>query len=648
MRGQVLGVLAVVGGIAVSNCVGLTTERADSAVTVKGDHFSVTIDLKQGGEVTDIRLFDGAQWNSILTPSSPAITLPGLALRDKQGEYLLAKDSAAELVDLKSAADKVSLTCRATPRTADGKASPWRVTTSYEVYPEGAVFIDLDCCLEDKAFMLSRASVSFAVAEAIHKAPKYRDQNVGMKTGGFKSARVAFGMSEAPGKSFTNEIELIVEQMTPMAGKVDYAQTDGRFTWTLGGGDVELKAPYRYRNRLSLALGSAVSGRPRSTCVGQRVYHWVNWLDKRNWYPTDEQIDKMVANHATMLVLHHEYLLQRGSNGYPHADYGVARDHGEMVRMIEHAHKRGLRVGLYMRGVEWYALGTKFFETYCKRDWDGIYADWHGPHAVSWHENRYRPETKLGDKHFSEKGLYVPAKEYFLFTRRLRDVVGPNGFLIGHQGSFNSGIFANLCFDAFLPGETGSDRTMFASLDEAAYKGMLGGGVCMPWMLDLPRYRNAEGMAKMAAWGFYPHLVMGIVARHTKNLTFPLDPDDKLYAYILPYWRVLSKIDVEKATVFNLPSQNVVVVRASNPDFQSTVYKEGQDTYLLITANLGSATAKATLTLEPKVLGMSGEYEVVRIDPATGQTHPCGKSAGVVTTSDLPQWGIEGFKLKKK
>jgi hypothetical protein len=141
---------------------------------------------------------------------------------------------------------------------------------------------------------------------------------------------------------------------------------------------------------------------------------------------------------------------------------------------------------------------------------------------------------------------------------------------------------------------------------------------------------------------------MGIKARHTKILVFPLDPDDKLYTYILPYWRVLSQIDVERATVHNLPSQRVASVAASNPNFQSTVYKAEPDTYLLITANLGGSPGKATLTLNRPALRMSGAYQVVRIDSETGAAHPCGASSGAVTTSRLPQWGIEGFKFVKK
>ncbi len=621
----------------------LAVERSETRIHSKGGHFTLSLDTKRGGELCEVQLFDGAKWNRVF--AAPAATWPLFTVAGKEGTFALAADASAKVVDLVEAADKITIKIAATLRTADGKASPWKADLAYEVYPEGAVFLDLTCKLEGKEFALTGASAGFAVDEALRKAPKYLDKNVAIKHAGFRSARVSFGMN--PERSFTSEVEAFVEHKRPMTGQVAQTQKDGRWTWTLGDGGATLKPGFTYHNRFALGLGAAETGKPESNCVGHRVYHWVNWLDKENWYPTNEQIDKMVANRGTMLILHHEYLLQRGTNGHPHADYRVARDHNEMVRCIDYAHKKGLRVGLYIRGVEPYCLDTGFWQKYCKRDWDGIYADWHGPAAVAWHDARYEAETRLGDKHFSEDGSHVPARAYFLFTKRLRETVGPGGFLIGHQGSFNSGILANLCFDAYLPGETGTDRRIFSSLDEAVYKGMLGGVVCMPWMLDLPKYRNAEGAAKMAAWGFYPHLVLGIRARHTKALTLSCDPDNPQYDFIDPYWRVLSAVDVEKLRVFNLPSVNVEAATSSDKNVRCLVYKAGRDTYLVIAANLGEKPAQATLKLDAKVLGLTGQYKVERIDAATGKATDAGKTSDSVTTSQLPQWGIEGFRLSR-
>jgi hypothetical protein len=637
-----MGIAGIVLAIASQALAALSTERSQGAVTVRGGHFALTIDLGRGGEIGLLKLHDGAQWNTVF--SGPATTFPMVRLAEKAGLYALAGDAKAELISLSESPEKIEIKVRGVPRGADGVASPWKVTLGYEIYAEGAVFIDLEYRLDEKPFTLTAASLGFAVDQRIRKAAKYSQEHKAKETPGFRSARVAFGVN--PVQSYTNEIEVVAEYRIPMAGRTVFTPKDGRFVWTLGQGEQVLAPPYRYHNRISLGLGAAMTGRPRTRAVGQRIFHWINWIDTAKWYPTNAQIDKMAALNATMLVLHHEWMLQRGSNGYPHADYAVVRDRDEVVRCIEHAHAKGLRVGLYMRGVEWYGLDTGFFQKYCKRDWDGIYVDWHGSCAVSWHDGRYKPENKLGDAHQSKDGTYVPAREYFLFTRRLRQTVGAEGFLIGHQGSFNSGILANLLFDAYLPGETGSDHAMFAGCDKAIYKGMMGGVTCMPWTLDSPVFLTPEGVAKMAAWGFYPHIGLGLQPPRSKRL-FPVEPDDPLYANFLPYWRVLSRIDAEKAAVYNLPSVNQVAVVSSNPDVQALVYKADR-AYLVIVANLGPKPAHADLTLQAKVLGMEGTYKVWRIDSASGQASPCGETTGRLTTSELPQWGIEGFRLEPR
>ena len=49
----------------------------------------------------------------------------------------------------------------------------------------------------------------------------------------------------------------------------------------------------------------------------------------------------------------------------------------------------------------------------------------------------------------------------------------------------------------------------------------------------------------------------------------------------------------------------------------------------------------------PKALGLSGGYALTRIDSRTGKPAPCGATTGTLTTTRLPQWGIEGYLLRK-
>ncbi|HQM99591.1 MAG TPA: hypothetical protein PLL36_00870 [Candidatus Hydrogenedentes bacterium] len=620
---------------------GLTLEKTASSARIFGDHFRMIVDGQYGGTVSEIQLYDGSLWHELFP--GPDRGFPALSLQDGGKEYRLALDTSASLHGLRETGGDIQCSVEAAPRAEDGTVFPWRVRLEYLICPEGAVFVNVLLTLPVGAEASGEIALHFDVNETLRHFVRFRDENVAKQGNGFPSARVAFGANTA--KSFTNEVEVFVEHKRPVSGEAVFQREgDGRFCWRLGQNGATLKGPFEYRNAFALGCGAAVNGPPKSTVVGQRVFHWVNWLDLEHWYPTEAQIDKMVEANATMLILHMEWMRQRGSNGNPHADYREARNHEEMVKALAYAHQKGLRMGLYMRGIEPYALDSGFFETYCRRDWDGLYVDWHGPTAVSWHESQYDPEIILGDTHYSPNGTHVPAKDYFMFTRRLRDLVGEKGFLIGHQGSFNSGILANLCFDAYLPGETGSDRLMFSDIVEAGYKGMLGGSVCMPWTLDLPAYRNAEGTAKMAAWGVYPHLVMGMKAEHGEGYTFSLEADGPEYAFIMPYWRLLSYMDVEKAEAFNLPGQNRVVLKASDPNVQGVVYRTA-DAWLVIVANLGTFPVTATLTLDPEALGMSGEYQLTRINAETGAEHAEGTILDCMSTSMLPPWGLEGFRI---
>jgi hypothetical protein len=176
---------------------------------------------------------------------------------------------------------------------------------------------------------------------------------------------------------------------------------------------------------------------------------------------------------------------------------------------------------------------------------------------------------------------------------------------------------------------------------------MMGGGACMPWCLDSPAFITPEGAAKMAAWGFYPHVCLGIQRAKGKML-FPLDPDDAIHQFVGPYWRVLSTIDVGQATAFNLPSRAPLAAVWSDANFQGPIYRVGeapQHTYLVLAANLGPEAASATVTLKREVLGMTGRYRVERVEASSGRLVPHGETTGEITTSTLPRWGIEGFRL---
>jgi hypothetical protein len=634
----------------------LTAVRHDTSIDISGEHFRMGVDAAKGGEITRLELWDGSDWNRVL--GADGQTCPMIRFAVAGTEYRVANDSQGRIERFQAGPESVSFDVLPTPCDANRRASLWRVRLSYEVYPEGAVFITMDWELPAGLQDRSRASVSFIVDRAIVAAAKYRQAAVGAlgDPAAFESARVAFGTD--PRLSYTNEIQAVLEEKKPLAGKTRFHPDAGQFTWELADGKETLQGPVRYRNRFSLGLGSGAAGFRRTNLVGQRVYHWINLLGKpgrSEWYPTVEQIDKMAANGATILILHQNWMLNGGWNNDPHADYRTVRDEDALRRTIARAHAKNMRVGLYRRGSEQYSVDVKFFERYCQRDWDGFYVDWDSAHCIANHEHDYRPSRALDDRHSSSDGSCLPARDYFLFQRRLREIVGLRGFLIGHQGIGAAGVLPNLPFDAYLPGEAGPDRAIFADRDQAVWGGMMGGGVCHPWTIESPAFASPEGIAKMAAWGFFPHVGLGM-RRAADGLVFPLDPDQPAVAFALPYWRILSTIDMHGARVFNLPNQKPIAATCADEGFAASIYKSRRGDFLIVVANLGTRAAKTSVELLPKVLGMSGAYTVERVDARSGAIGvPAGTAPPPLTvslgqsprieTSTLPSWGIEGFRM---
>jgi hypothetical protein len=626
----------------------LTATRQGSLIAINGSHFRIRVDAARGGEITGLELFDGADWNRVLGGDKQ--TCPMICFAAKSAEYRVANNSRARVSRLDASPELVRFDVLTTTCDAAGRALPWKVRLGYRVYREGVLFIDVDWELPAAVQDRWVASVSFAVDRAICRGAKYRQEAVAVPgdPAAFESARLAFGAD--PELSYTNEIQAILEEKKPLAGVAEFRSATGRFTWSLSDGKTAIRGPIRYHNRFCLALGSGAIGWRRTNLVGQRVYHWINLVKKSErgkWYPTKGQIDKMADHHATILVLHQNWLLHGGWNNDPHADYRVASDENALRRTIAHAHSRGMRVGLYCRGSERYSVESGFFAKYCQRDWDGLYVDWNSPHCIANHEHAYPANAAIQDRHISVDGSCLPAREYFLFLRRLREIVGPRGFLIGHQGIGAAGVLPNLVCDAFLPGEAISDRTMFADVDQAVYRGMLGGGVCHPWPLESPAFTSSEGIAKMAAWGFYPHVGLGM-QRAADKLVFPLDPDEKVNEFALPYWRILAAFDMRGAKVFNLPNQNPVASVCSAKDFRAVVYKNGDRGFLVILANLGTRPAKTRVKLLPKVLGMSGSYSIQRVDSRSGLMTRHATATARFESAVLPQWGIEGYRFTKE
>ncbi|WP_146682805.1 hypothetical protein [Limihaloglobus sulfuriphilus] len=639
--------------------VGVSVANDENEIQLSGAHFRAVIDLEKGGLISSLGMFDGLKWNPVIDDSVKAFPYLSFTAEDKS--YAL---SDAELLDINKHDGDVFVTLISRFADQHKMFGPLKCRLVYQFCPEGAVFVDFYVeCLEE-TFSFDKASICFEVTEKVVNADYFRNENIAKEKliMARPSARIAFGQS--PAISFTNEVEVVVQDGRNIAGEPGFINKGGSYKWILSQSKTRLVSPGVYHNTAAMGLGAGIKSTQKSSVIGQRIYHWINfasqpgaimraveermpemtrgealdllkelsgkgakyWVsndpdkmnevldaiqenakdcdrikalailnaitDQESWYPSNKEIDLMAQNYGSILLLHHEWMQNRGSNGNPHADYSIPRDEKELVRMIKHAHSRGIKVGLYMRGVEDYALSTMFFEKYLTKDYDGIYADWHGFTGRAVHEYLQPVEVEVHDMHYSPDGTYLPAKQYMQFTRKLRNIVGDKGFLIGHQGSMNTGVLSNLGWDADTPGEAGPTRDMFSGdVHEAVYDGFLAGNVVTPWPEESADFRSPMGAAKMAGWGFFPQILMGFNSSDGTEL-FSRRADASNNQWVWPYWEILSKYDWDNAEILNSPSDARRVFKCNNSSISVIGYKFTDGRILVIAANISDTAAR--------------------------------------------------------
>jgi hypothetical protein len=588
-------------------------DEPGGVIALSSPIFRLAIDQYRGGEVTRLELFDGVTWRPVL--GDDGLTFPAFTLRlEGVQEPLLPGE--VQLRRHEVSGKRADLVYVMQLHTADGEPSGLQLSYHYEIFPEGAMFLRLGLTGWPIS-PITEASVALELDHSAVQAVRFRDEQLAKPTPALPSARIAIGWE--PRRSYTNELELQIESKRGVSGDVMYESSPGHYTWQLAHADESAdvvpsvaedvkphdvrKAPVLYYNRIALGMTNSPYATSRTTCIGERIYHWVNFLDLSpdRWHPTDDELAEMAENGATMVILHHEYMDQRGSNGDPPADYTILRDDEELLRCIQTAERLGLRVGIYLRGVEPYALNDARIRLLIDLGVDGFYIDWHGAHAIAFHEGRNQPAATLGDRHYSNDGKIAPAREYFRYVHQLRELVGPEGFIIGHLGSFNSGILANVGLDGFVAGETASEWVLFDSREDAVYCGMMAGAVVMPWPEEAASFSDPQTLARMAAWGFYPHILMGI--DKSKTGLFPRDPSSQHYQIISPYWRLLSTLENRRDTqVLNLPADAGVVATADDEDVRVVVYREPSGELLVLVANLSMDMIDTTVRLDNRIM----------------------------------------------
>ena len=450
--------------------------------------------------------------------------------------------------------------------------------------------------------------------------------------------------------SYTNHVAFFVEDWRAMAGSRDSSSCrfargpqGMHYAWVLYEGSTTLQPPYQYRNRWGMCLG-AMRKAPRrrlsaslgNNLIGARYYHtgcgqghpldqspddWPWYTQPKFWarpappdaYPSDAVIDEAAAAGANVFVLHQSWMRCGGSNNWPPADY-TPQNPKELKRVIDRCHARNMRVGLYMRGTEAYALYMPYWEQFCRYDFDGLYVDWNGMFY-------YNMNTAHGC--FRPSETHFHAYDYFRYTKMLRRRVGENGFLIGHTGACPT-MLALAVFDGYLPGEFREQKEH---------------------LLDSPDAHVLQGMGTCCGT-----LPISYTSPHDKAVAYSAGLGSCLQMERGVLWRILRAVPMERACLYNNLTENLQVVSSTNPDFHTSVYKIDRDLLLLVTANCGPP-GTTTLRLDMATLGLVGRYEITELggkDAASFAEQPAGQTGdGFIRVPQLHQYEIRGYRLRR-
>ncbi|MEN8254924.1 MAG: hypothetical protein ABFR33_05580 [Verrucomicrobiota bacterium] len=629
-------------------------------------------DVEKGAQLTRCDLKCQGELRNILKDAAGA---PNLAL-DVEGRTLYANAAPAEITYGRE--DDQCFAFSARSRLGD----LFTLEQEYEVYREGVVFCEFNIILDDgRKVAVENARMDFQLdldaAKNIRVNYKARDtylkQDVTcthvlstVNSGKEKNKRVEanhllplygldLGWEES--RYFSNRVEFVLEDSTSIGG--DMLEETGtvagkdrsswRLTWRLKEKKPSvLKAPFLYRNKWALFCASARDeagadadpGR-RNNLLGAKICHmmypyvygsqdwpWCSVPTKQTFYqdvqlasdpPSLDRVGEAADLGANVLVIHQFWMKNGGSNGEPMADYRP-HDPEWFKAVIDRAHERGMRVAVYMRGVEQYCMYFDFFEKYLKKDYDGLYVDWATPFAHGF--------AKSSIKHSS---VY----NWFMFTRALRERVGENGFLIGHSTMQTAASYA--AFDATITGEFSVLHSGLLSTPETSSS--YAGAGCVGVHLIAGNSPDRSLFSSQRAAGFS-------VGLGYSNHPFmePDKPFGECNAYIQPLWDMLSSLKGSPVKVYNPATGASKPFGWTHEALHPIAYQTEDKETLVMVANLSDITVNGDVTVDFPAMGLEESTDMAPLE--IEHAHVAEVEGSTIRIKDMKPYGFCGLKTK--
>jgi hypothetical protein len=589
-------------------------------------------DAARGGQLTGVRVKDGGAKRVLVDPTRPA---PNLTLKTRRG-LMRAADYPAKFDVQYEEPGYVIFSALV------NMGNLFTLEQTYEVFRESVVFCEFRLLVnEGRSARISAAELGFDLdldkARNVRTCYASRDQylkqdvttahvlatiKVAMERNekiesdhllGMVGIDVGWGGT----RCYSNRVEFVIEDNTSIGGgmraptrTLSYEQR-GRWIhkWQLAKRCREtFRKPFFYRNKWALFISSArTEAGPnadpvrRNNVLGARVCHvmypyihgtrnwpWCSVPMRQTFYddvqiakedPPLKAIDQAAKLGANVLLIHQFWMTNGGSNGEPMADYTPYKPKW-LKAFIARAHKRGMRVLLYARGIEMYFMYMNFFEKYLKKDWDGIYMDWAIPFSTGYTKSSYRHSSVYN---------------YFMFTRALRKRVGENGVLIGHSIIQAANSYA--AFDGAVTGEFSvlHSGLLEAPLTSASYAGMpcVGAHLIAGNSPDRAMFsgQRAAGVAAGLGWANHPFMEPG---KDFANCS----------AFTKPLWDMINSLSSDPVRVFNPAVESRGFAKWSNESLWPIAYKDARGNVLVIVANLSEKAVSGSVEIDPKELGL--------------------------------------------
>ena len=333
-----------------------------------------------------------------------------------------------------------------------------------------------------------------------------------------------------------------------------------------------------YRNIFGFCLTRSPRTLPRPPL---RIYHY---FDNFRPYPSETDVADIRQAGADTLILHEAWRRDVRNGEFP-ADPEALRS------TLDACRRQGIRCGFYFRGNE-DAIRDRHAEIlapYLRKNHDGLYLDYGTPFMYLSHEE------------FSPDGR-IRFREYHRVMRRLRALVGEEGFLLSHSGSFFCAL-AHASLDGYYGGEQEQGK-LLASREHHAYFAGLAVAPAYWWTAAFPIYRSQEAVALMAATLHAPVVNLGTQFPWS-SLHHPPTPGTNTFARGL--WMLWSLMD-GRGPLQVRDTHRAPETFSGTPEIVAPAALWDREGHGIITAsNLSDKPVATALTLHEKELTGTGE-----------------------------------------